>query len=404
MRRPPLSRRTAWDLTPSPLAQAAAARRARGLPVLDLSDTNVAHAGLRAPAAALTEALHALARDPAAARYEPDPRGAPAARAAIAAHHARAGAPLDPEQLILTAGTSEAYAHLFRLLGDPGDRVHLPEPGYPLFDHLAALEGLEVARYPLSPPRSGARWRIDFAALGRSLTSRSRAVLLIHPHNPTGSWVDPADLAALRALGREQGLALISDEVFAGSALQGPEQPSVLAGAESGPLQLILSGASKLLALPQLKLAWIAVAGPADQREAALSRLEFTADAYLSVSPLLAGALPALLAHGEVIRAELRARVSANRTRLMAALDGAACVLPAEAGWIALVRLSRDRDEEALALELLEHSGVLITPGFVFDLQPSDAQGAPAAHLVVSLLAPPERFERAALALARGLA
>jgi hypothetical protein len=395
------ARRAAWDLRPNPLAERAAARRARGLPVLDLADANPTHAGLASPAEALALALGELARDARALRYDPDPRGDPAARAAIAGCHAGAA----PDHVVLTAGTSEGYAHLFRLLADPGDRVHLPTPGYPLFEHLAELEGLEVARYALREPSpgGGARWRVDVEALAATLSPRSRAVLLIHPHHPTGSFVDPEDLEALRALGRARGLALLSDEVFADSALAGAGPASALVGAEQGPLHFVLSGASKLLALPQLKVAWIVVAGPARERDEALARLEFVADAYLSVSPLLARLLPRLLAQRAEIRVALRERVHANRARLASALAGQGGIelLPAEAGWSTILRLRAAAgpapDEEALALALLDRAGVLVQPGFLFDLEAVGPPGA--AHLVLSLLPEPERFGAALDAL-----
>jgi hypothetical protein len=325
--------------------------------------------------------------------YAPDPRGPARAREAIAAHHADAGAGVRvaPEHVVLTAGTSEGYAHLFRLLGDPGDRVHVPSPGYPLFEHLAALEGLEAVPYRLLPPGQGARWRVDLASLEASLSPASRALLVIHPHNPTGCFVDPSDLAELRALGRARGLALISDEVFAGTGASAASPPSLLAGAEDGPLHFVLSGASKRLALPQLKLAWIVAAGPAAARDEALARLEFVADAYLSVSPLLASALPGLLARERELAAPLLARLATNRARLAAlGAAGPVTALPAEAGWAAILRVRGPRDAEALALGLLEREGVLVQPGFLFDLE--DEPGA--AQLVVSLLPEPERFAR----------
>jgi aspartate/methionine/tyrosine aminotransferase len=396
------ARRASWDLTPNPLAERVTARRAAGLPVVDLGDANATRAGLREPGAALVKALAIVARDPETARYEPDPRGDPGARAAIAAHQTACGAALRPEHVLLTAGTSEGYAHLFRLLADPGDVVHLPTPGYPLFKHLAELEGVSSARYPLRPPSprgAGGRWRIDLDALAAGLGPRSRAVVLIHPHNPTGSWVDPEDLAEIRALARERGMAIVSDEVFSDTCAA--PQDSVLVGAEAGPLHFVLGGASKLLALPQLKIAWIAVAGPTAARDEAVGRLEFIADAYLSVSPILARALPFLLAHRESIRDEIHARVAANRTALAAALaGGAASLLSAEAGWSAIVRVPGMHDEEKLVLALLERTGVLVQPGFLFELDPLDPEGRPCAHLVVSVLAEPEPLAAGAAALA----
>jgi hypothetical protein len=387
------ARRAAWDLRPTDFARHVAARRAAGLPILDLSESNPTRCDL-APTAELADALAELARDRATAHYEPDPRGDLSARTAIAAYHARRGARVAPEQIVLTAGTSEGYAHLFRLLGDPGDVVHVPAPGYPLFEHLAALEGLRVERYPLLPPRRGARWRVDLDAFAATLGPRSRALLAIDPHNPTGSFVDPEDWASLRSIARERGLAIVSDEVFADYGEGGATVPGALAGADDVPLHFVLSGASKVLALPQLKVAWIVVAGPAAARGVALARLEFIADAFLSVSPILARALPLLFAERESIQHAVRARVAANRARLAELLAGSgAAPLPFEAGWSAIVRVAGSRGEEALAMSLLDR-GVLVQPGYIFDLDRRDADGARCAHLVVSLLLEPEVFAR----------
>jgi hypothetical protein len=397
MSRSRFARRASFDLRPNALAARVAAERARGADLLDLSDANPTHAGL-APVALLRETLAAIARDPASARYEPDPLGDASARAAIAAYHALRGAAVVPEHVVLTAGTSEGYAHLFRLLADPGDRVHLPSPGYPLFEHLAALEGLATAPYPLRPPARGARWRIDLDALAASLDPRSRVVVAIDPHNPTGSFVDPEDWASLRSIAAERGLSLVSDEVFADWAAPGiATPPGALANAE-GALHFVLSGASKVLALPQLKIAWIVVAGEPALRDEALARLEFVADAHLSVSPLLAIALPRLLAARESIQCAVRDRVERNRAALASALAASpAAPFASEAGWCAIVRVPH-ADEDALMLRLLDEHGVVAQPGSLFDL---DARGA--AHVVVSLLLDPARFDRGVEALVRAI-
>jgi aspartate/methionine/tyrosine aminotransferase len=338
--------------------------------------------------------------------YAPDPRGELAAREAIAAYHRAGGAEIEADQIVLTAGTSEGYAQLFRVLADPGDVVHLPTPGYPLFEHLAELEGLASERYALEPPRApnGAQWTLAQGPLRASLTARSRALLLIHPHNPTGAFVSPADLAAVRALARERELALLCDEVFLDSA-SGACQPSALVEAGGGPLTCVLSGASKVLGVPQLKVAWIAVAGAQALRDEALARLEFAADAYLAVSPIAARALPALFARRSEIRAALCARVAANRAALAAALRDVpgVCVLPAQAGWASILRIADpdpEPDEEALALALLAQRGVLIHPGFLFELAPEVG----AAQLVANLMAAPEEFSGGARELAHFLA
>jgi alanine-synthesizing transaminase len=399
------SARAAWDLTPSALARRVAGERARGRALLDLTNANPASVAL--PGEILSEVLEAVARAPETRRYEADPRGDSRAREAIAAYHCAQGADLAPEQIVLTAGTSEGYAHLFRVLADPGDLVHLPTPGYPLFEHLAELEGLRCARYRLLEPCAGeVRWPLDLDGLASTLAPESRALVAIHPHNPTGSFVSPSDLASLRSVCAERELALLADEVFADSGANA-HGASALAGAQDGPLCCVLSGASKVLGVPQLKVAWLALAGPAALRDEALARLEFAADAFLSVSPLVARALPALFARRHEIRAELNARVAANRAALAIALKHApaARALAAEAGWAAIVEValapgSEHASGEALALAALAEEGLVIHPGALFELEPP-ARGA---HLVASLLAPADEFAAGAAALARVLA
>ncbi len=399
------ARRASWDLEPNELSARLAARRARGLPVCDLTLTNPTRCGLEQGPAALTRALAALEKDAAVRSYEPDPRGPAEAREAIAG---LCGGDARPEHVILTAGTSEGCAHLFRVLADPGDRIHVATPGYPLFDHVAELEGVEVERYALRAPEHGARWRIDFETLRAAITARSRAIVLVHPHNPTGSWVDPADWDELAALARARDLALVSDEVFAASSAPGAARlPGALELARGAPLCFALSGASKLLGLPQLKLAWIRVGGTPGLRDAALARREFAADAFLSVSPLVARMLPTLLDERAAIQAEITARVAQNRAALAAAVKGVSDLelLPAEAGWAAILRLrgASANQEEELALQLLEQRGVWVHPGFFFDLEPAERLG-PCAHWVLGLLLEPADFARGAAALADAIA
>ncbi len=406
--------RASWDLTPNELAHRVEARRAAGLALYDLAESNPTRCGLPAAGEALRHALGRLAREPRVLRYEPSAKGDPLARAAIAAHHAARGAPLDAERVVLTAGTSEGYAHLFRLLGDPGDRVLVPRPSYPLFEFLAGLEGLEVAPYPLRLDRAAGAWRPDLGALARAADARTRAVVVVHPNNPTGSFLRSGDVSALRALCRERGLALIADEVFADYADAPPRgaawPPSLLTGgdADDAPLGFVLSGVSKLLGLPQLKLAWIAVSGPARLREEALARLEVVADTYLSVSAPAAFLAAELLPHAAVLQQGIAHRVGENLSALDATLARVKGVerLPRDGGWYALLRIdagagARAPDEDAWVATLLEQDGVLVQPGWLFELED---EGGEAAHLVLSLLPAPEVFVPALEALARRLA
>jgi len=400
------ARRAGWTLDGNPLAGRLEARRTNGLPVLDLCASNPTDCGLTGAAALLRAALAELAADPRAARYAPDPKGDLDCRRAVAAYHDRSAEPcaaVDPEHVVLTAGTSEAYAHLFRLLGDPGDTVLVPSPSYPLFELLAGLEGLAAVPYPLEP-RDGV-WRIDFAALESVADERARALLVVHPNNPTGTFVRDADVAPLRRFCEERRLALVSDEVFADYAFgpRGPWPASLLDPAGGGPLRFVLSGASKVVALPQLKLAWIAAAGPPALRDEAVRRLEVIADAYLSVSGPAQLLWPRLLAGREEVQAELRARLVTNRRALAERLAASSrvTVLPADGGWYAILRLSAGPDglapdEDGLVTRLLDGPGVLVHPGWFFDLVAADA-----AHLVLSLLPEPEVFARGVEAIVR---
>jgi alanine-synthesizing transaminase len=378
-RPPPFSRRLAWTTPPNRLAAAEAARAAAA-PLLDLTASNPTQVGLPYP----DEALAAALGGPGVARYHPAPFGLPPARAAVAADYARRGATVDPGHVALTSSSSESYALLFKLLADPGDAVLVPQPSYPLFDYLARLEGVEPRPYRLV---YDGQWRIDLAALASDLQG-VRAICLVTPNNPTGSFVDAGDLAALAALAAERGIALIADEVFADYPLA-PTAGAVrcVAAAGTEALAFSLGGLSKAAGLPQMKLGWIAASGPAGLVEEALGRLELVCDTYLSVSTPVQRALPELLALGAGIRALIAARVSANRAALAAALGAASpcTLLPAEAGWAAIVRLPAVLSDEEWALRLVEEDAVLVQPGYFFDLTLG-------ATVVLSLLPQPPLF------------
>lgn len=382
------SARTRWELSENPLSQALARRRATGAPLLDLTETNPTRAGLVAPADVLALLGHARSSD-----YSPEPFGLHEARAAAAAEFARHGGPVAVDRVFLTASTSEAYAWLFKLLCDPGDRVLVPRPSYPLFEYLARLESVEVDRYPLAYDGS---WHLLASAVEAALTPRTRAVVVVHPNNPTGSCLKRDEAAALHELCAARGVAIVSDEVFADYTF-GPDPRRAGSFATDGPaLAFAMGGLSKACALPQLKLAWTAVAGPAALHQPALARLEVIADTYLSAGTPVQRALPELLARREALAAPVRARVLRNLETLRAALAPApeATVLPVEAGWCGVLRVPATVSEEQRALRLLEREGVLVHPGFFFDFESE-------AFLVVSLLTPPDTFAAGAAALAR---
>jgi alanine-synthesizing transaminase len=374
-----LSARSRFDLRPNRLAVALAERRLSGAAILDLTETNPTAVGLPEPG----WALEALA-DARGLRYEPSPFGLDAARAAVAADYARKGSPIDPASVVLTASSSEAYSYLFRLACDPGDVVLVPRPSYPLFDYLAALDGVRTVPYDLD---YDGEWHLGLGALVSALVPRTRAVVVVNPNNPTGSFLKHDEARVVEAFCAENDLCLISDEVFADFALEGDARrvPSL---ARDGPaLAFCLGGLSKSCGLPQLKLGWIVISGPAHLRRAALERLEVIADTYLSVATPIQVAVPAILARADELRAPIRARVLANLEALRAMLGDAPAVslLRVEGGWSATLRVPATRAEEAWAEALLAERGVLVHPGYFFDFGHE-------AFLVVSLLPEPTRF------------
>lgn len=379
------SSRLPLSLAHNRISVAVDAARARGT-LADLTESNPTVVGLRYPADAIRAALAA----PGALVYEPTPHGLPAARSAVAAYYARHGVAVDPARVTLTASTSEAYSWIFKLLCDPGDDVLVPSPSYPLFDHLAALESVRPVAYPL---RYHAGWFVDVEEVRRALGPRTRAILVVNPNNPTGQFLKRDEARALAALAAERDLALVSDEVFADYGFA-PDAARVttLAG-DSPALTFCLSGLSKVVGLPQLKLGWIVAGGPEARRAAAAERLELIADTYLSVAAPVQHAAPALLALVDDVGAQIAARVRANRAAVVAALAGSAAqLLDAEGGWSAVVRLPSTHTEEEWTLQLLD-DGVLVHPGFFFDLPPT--------CVVISLLVEPAILAPAVAAILR---
>jgi aspartate/methionine/tyrosine aminotransferase len=362
-----LSQRTAWNLSANAFAARLEVERAAGRPLLDLTESNPTRVGLGWP----PERLQAALARPAVAAYWPEPRGDPGARRAVAAYLAERGAAVGIDRILLTASTSEAYAHLLKLLCDPGDDVLVPAPAYPLLDLLAGLESVELRRYPL---RYDGSWHIDLAALAAAVGPRTRAVLVVSPSNPTGAVLSGEELEALEELCARRELALVADEVFADTAP--PGTPSPLSARRA--LAFHLSGLSKVCGLPQLKVGWIAAAGPEERVAPALARLEVIADAYLSVSGPSQLALESLLPERETFLRPLRARLEQNRARLEVAAGALFTPLRGRGGWSAVLRVGETLDEEALCLALLE-DGVVVQPGFFFDFERH-------GYLVVSLL------------------
>jgi alanine-synthesizing transaminase len=378
------SSRVPASLAPNRLAAAAAAAREAGRTLLDLTASDPTRAGLVYPA----DLLQGLG-DAEGLTYRPAPLGLPVAREAVASDYARRGIPLSPSHVAITASTSEAYSLLFKVLCDPGDDVLVPRPGYPLFEHLTRLDAVRSVPYALE---YHGVWSVDRAALDAALTERTRAVLVVAPNNPTGSLLRAADRRWLDERCAERGIAVIADEVFADYPLEpAPDAEPAWLPTRSAPgpraLGFSLGGLSKTVGLPQLKLGWIAAAGPPAAVAEALSRLELVCDTYLSVGTPVQLALRGLLQSGAAIRSAIGARLASNLADLRRVVSRfPACeVLRVEGGWSAVVRVPAIASEEELALALLERDGILVHPGFFFDF-PDEA------YLVVSLLCPPPEF------------
>jgi hypothetical protein len=387
-----LSRRASWDAPANRLTAARRAAEERGATVIDLTESNPTRAGIEYPIEELERCLAAAARVP----YEPDPLGLLSAREALAADLSTAADVVAPEDLVLTASTSEAYGFLFKLLGDPGDEIATHSPSYPLLDHLAALESLHLRRFPLH--FHGARWELDASAVASALSGKTRAVVLIHPNNPTGSYVDRRERDDLAAILRPRQIPVLSDEVFFDYRLREDGAPPLSMAAGDDLPAVALGGLSKSAGLPHWKLGWIRLGGPAGWKDTARQGLELIGDSYLSVATPVQAALPSILPLGRRIRASILARVRVNLARLDARIRRAPAIdlLPAEGGWSAVLRVPRVESEEDLAVTLVESHGVLVHPGFFFEF-------ATEGYLVVSLLTPPEIFEEGIDRLVRGV-
>ncbi len=413
--------RSAWAEEESGWARALAERRTAGLEVFDLTASNPTQCGLAYDA----ERLLAPLRDPAALAYDPDPRGMGRAREAVAgyyADHLRDGgregertaglsaspsthfirdgsgrddrvecegaAGADPEQIFLTTSTSEAYSYLFRLLCDPGDEVLIAQPSYPLFDLLATIDDVRLAPYPLFYDHG---WHLDPFGLRQRITPRTRAIVVVHPNNPTGHFTKAGERRELEAICAEHGLALIADEVFLdyglNSGLDGSVEARSFAVGPHPALTFVLSGLSKVAALPQMKVSWIAAFGPEPPLGEALRRLEIIADTFLSMNAPVQCALPSWLAGRAGIQRQIRERVQGNLRVLDELLVQAPLVtrLVVEAGWYAVLRVPVLRADAETALRLLEDEGVAVHPGHFFGF-------AEAGWLVVSLLTVPAEF------------
>ena len=341
------AKRTNWNLETNRLSAALAAHRTAGKPLIDLTVSNPTECGFQYDEDAILNAL----RNPAALKYEPNPRGLAVARGAVAEYYAERGADVSIEDIFLTTSTSEAYSYVFRTLCNPDDEILIPEPSYPLFEFLADIQDVRLVRYPLVYDYG---WQIDFHALEQAITPRTRGVIVVHPNNPTGHFVKPEEMRKLNEICAAREIAIIADEVFLDFALK-EERPATFA-ANSGAQTFTMSGLSKICGLPQMKAAWLIVSGPEPFKAQALARLEVIADTYLSMNAPIQWAMPALLDQREEFQKQLLARVRENLLELDRQLAGqkSCSRLEVEGGWNAVIRVPATRSDEELALELLE--------------------------------------------------
>lgn len=383
--------RTNWRLEPNRLAIALEEHRRRSQPLFDLTNSNPTTCGFRYP----EERILAAMSNRRALRYEPESKGLRTAREAIADYYrgrpgfSAAGAGIDPERIVVTSGTSEAYDHVFRLLCEAEDEVLAPAPSYPLFDYLADLADVRAVPYRLFYEQG---WQIDFAGLEAALTERSKALVVVHPNNPTGSFLKKEEAEKLAEICARRGMAIVADEVFLDYA-DGPEpQPTFAQGSEA--LTFTFSGLSKISLLPQMKLAWIVVSGPEKLAKAAIERLDVIGDTYLSPSTPAQLALPEMLALSGDLQTQMRQRLSSNLAFLDGVFpeSGAVTRLQREGGWYAMLRVPATGSDEDLAIALVEKRDVLVHPGHFFDF-------ARDGYLIVSLIVPEEEFQKGVRAL-----
>jgi len=369
------SNRTAWKLTPNRFTLAHEELVRQGREILDLTVSNPTRASFSYDETAILDAL----RNPTSLDYDPQPKGLGSARKAVANYY---GAGIDSDSLVLTASTSEGYSYVFRLLCNSEDEVLVPKPSYPLFDFLADLQDVKLVPYPLIYDHG---WQIDFPTLEQALTPKSRAVVLVHPNNPTGSFISPEERARLNQLCRERNLSLIVDEVFLDYAHDGSQHETFAVNDQA--LTFTLSGLSKISGLPQMKLAWIAVSGPQKEATEAMQRLEILADTYLSVSAPVQLAAKTMLDQRLKLRPQLMHRIQTNLSELdlQLAKQKSCTRLALQGGWYAVLRVPVTRSDEDLAIELLTRKSVLVHPGHFYDF-PTDG------FLVLSLITPEPTF------------
>jgi alanine-synthesizing transaminase len=385
------SKRTNWKLNPNKYTRALEEMRAADASIVDLTVSNPTQCGFHYDAEHILKAF----QNRNALTYEPEAKGLLRAREEVARYYREDhGVVVDPQSVLLTTSTSDAYSYVFRLLCDPHDEILVPKPSYPLFDFLGELQDVSLVPYPLEYAHG---WFVDFPSLVRAVTPRTRAVLMVHPNNPTGSYVRREQRQRLNELCRERGLALVVDEVFLDYGLTDERRESFITNDDA--LTFTLSGLSKVVALPQMKVAWLIMSGPEAAKKIALERLEIIADTYLSLNAPTQWAFGALLEQRRALRPQLLERIRQNWEFLRSSVrkEGGCELLDTEGGWYGVIRVKSAGSDEELAVEILRCTHTLVHPGHFYDFRTN-------GYLVVSLITPVSDFQQGIGSLTKFLA
>jgi len=368
----PFSKRTDWPVEENPLSLAFQSLQQKGMDIIDLTTSNPTQCDFPIQ----TEAILKPFNDQRNLCYQPDPKGIREAREAVAHYYSRRGFDVFPDRMILTSSTSEGYLYLFRLLANPDDQILFPQPSYPLFPFLGDIADVRMDFYPLV-----------FPALKEKLDDRTRAIVLVNPNNPTGSYIKQEELAAMNRLCQQRNLALISDEVFWDFPFSPTKKKETLVQ-NSSVLSFTLGGLSKTLGLPQMKMSWIVLNGPKKTVEEAHKRLELIADTFLSVNTPAQHAVSSWLSQAEIIQKIIHDRLIINLNMLRRKVEGCSQVqlFAPEGGWYAVVKLPAKQEEEQWVLDFLKEDHVFVHPGYFFDFQEQP-------FIVLSLLVPPQSLE-----------
>jgi len=372
------SNRTNWPLSENKLVTMLNSLKEEKAPIIDLTESNPTRCGFKY----LNEKILVPFNEEESLTYDPHPQGSLKSREAISQYYKQKNLNVSEEQIFLTSSTSEAYSYLFRLLINPIEGVLFPQPSYPLFQFLGDLNDVEISNYPLVYLDS---WRIDCNALKTLVNIDTKAIVLVNPNNPTGSFVKENEMIAINELCQKYHLSIICDEVFHDFAFDYSKK-YLSCVHNHDVLTFTLGGLSKTLGLPQMKLSWIVITGPEREVHLAIKRLEIVADTYLSVNTLAQNAIGYWLSSRKQIQDEIKTRVKDNLDIIKTQTDSTASrLLQTEGGWYAVLKIPNIKTEEDWALKLLNKYHVFIHPGYFFDFTEE-------AYIVISLLSQTDIF------------